>query len=415
MKRYLLLLIGISLVTINPRINGWNEASRMALTQSLVEQHSFVIDSSVFVNTGDKVFINDHFYSDKPSMPSLLAALVYWPLYKLGLNLDYGWSLCYYIIILLTIKVFWICSVLAFRQALQYTPAKSKDYDFLSLLFAVTSLAFTWSATFNNHSLAASSLMIALMFYLKAKNEGTLTSFIYSGMFFGMAAAMDMPTLVFLVGFFVLIFKQWKLDLKTLGFVSAASIPLGIHFAINYAIADTFVPVQIVPEFLDYAGSAWSNSSSVSGVRANSFIFSLKYGLACLVGPRGFLWYNPLLIIILPLLVRNSRSGRHLHHENLVILTSSVILMIYYFSFSSNYGGHSYSIRWFIPLLPLWYFQLFDIRINRSGSIFRYQHGSLIIVSLIIALVGQINPWSNPLFHSIPFVANLLQLMTFLF
>ena len=71
------LLIIVSLLTINPRINGWNEASRMALTQSIVEHHELTIDQSTFQDTGDKLFINGQFYSDKPTTPSFLAALVY--------------------------------------------------------------------------------------------------------------------------------------------------------------------------------------------------------------------------------------------------------------------------------------------------------------------------------------------------
>ncbi|NQV15889.1 hypothetical protein HQ531_10565 [bacterium] len=415
MKRNLLILIILSLITINPRINGWNEASRMALTQSLVEQQSFVIEESIFINTGDKVRVNGHFYSDKPTFPSLLAALAYWPLYKIGLKLDYGWSICYYLIILMTIKVFWIASVLTFRAALKYTSARVEDYDFLTLLYTITSLTFTWSATFNNHSLAASSLMIAFMFYLKAKQEKTLLPFIYSGLFFGLAAVSDMPTGIFLAGFAILVFKKWSLNLRTLGFVISALVPLSIHFSINYSIGNTFVPLQIVPEFLDYEGSVWLNSNVVTGIRVNSPLFSLKYAFACLIGPRGFLWYNPMLLLIFPILLRNTRPGKQLQRESVVILVSSVILMCYYFLFSSNFGGYSYSIRWFVPLLPLIYFHLHDFRLNIQKSNQQALIFSLMAVSIIIALVGQINPWSNLSFHPIPFLANLQQLASFLF
>jgi hypothetical protein len=80
------------MLSIHPRVGSWNDASRMALIQLLVERHTLIIDESTFIDTGKKVYINGHFYSDKPPVPSLLAALVYWPLNHLGLHLDYGWN-----------------------------------------------------------------------------------------------------------------------------------------------------------------------------------------------------------------------------------------------------------------------------------------------------------------------------------
>jgi hypothetical protein len=44
----------------------WNDESRMATIQSLVESKAFVIDHSDYAATGDKVFVAGHFYSDKP-------------------------------------------------------------------------------------------------------------------------------------------------------------------------------------------------------------------------------------------------------------------------------------------------------------------------------------------------------------
>ena len=45
--------------------HSWQEESRMATVQTLVEQGTFIIDHTEFNRTGDKVFVNGHFYSDK--------------------------------------------------------------------------------------------------------------------------------------------------------------------------------------------------------------------------------------------------------------------------------------------------------------------------------------------------------------
>lgn len=413
-KQLILVLIGIALVTINPRINGWNEASRMALTQSLVEQHSFIIDESVMVRGGDKVFINDHFYSDKPALPSMLGAIVYAPLYALGLKLDYGWNLSYYLIILFTLKVFWIASILAFRASLSYTPISRDFIQTAVLVYALASLSFTWSASFNNHSLAGSSLMIGFFLYLKGKHSGTSWNLLGSGLFFGLAASMDMPTTIFLLGFMILVCHTWGWKITTLGFASGAVVPLLISLAVNYSIGKTFIPLQINPDFFVFEGSSWSDPESLSGISLNTLGFTIQYAFLSLLGSKGFIWYNPLLVILIPVILRNTGKDRPFQPETWIILAGTLILMSYYFLFSSNYGGWSYSIRWFVPLLPLLCFYLFemDYLTRRPGSS-RLFYG-LVTVSIIIALIGLINPWSNQDLSLVPLIANLKQLAGFL-
>src|SRR5438105_13666971 len=73
---------------------SWNDGSRLATVESLVDSHTWVIDRSIFVDvptpargspypredvnlrsgTSDKLYIHGHFYSDKPTVPALLLA-----------------------------------------------------------------------------------------------------------------------------------------------------------------------------------------------------------------------------------------------------------------------------------------------------------------------------------------------------
>src|SRR5205085_3561368 len=76
---------------------SWNDGSRLATVESLVDSHTWVIDRSIFVavptpdgpargspypreamnlrsGTSDKLYIHGHFYSDKPPVPALLLA-----------------------------------------------------------------------------------------------------------------------------------------------------------------------------------------------------------------------------------------------------------------------------------------------------------------------------------------------------
>lgn len=409
-KALIPLLILVSLLTINPRINGWNEASRMALTQSLVEHQELTIDNSTFAATGDKVYVDGHYYSDKPVTPSLLAALVYFPLYHLGVELSYGWNLAYYLIIFLIIKTLWVFSVLAFGSVMRILGAAPGPALINTLIFAFASQLFTWSSTFNNHSIAASLIMLAFAFYMRSKQEASLRIYALSGLFFGLAAASDLPTGLFFLGFAYLVLStHQQLNLK-LVFIGVGILPLAIHMALNDHIGGTILPLQFIREYLNFEGSQWSQ-----GVRVNTPLSFLKYMFLSFIGPQGFLVYSPLVAFLLPLIVKHSKQDQPFHQESRVIAASSVLLLMTYFILTQNYGGWAYGIRWFVPLVPLIYIFLFDVDRSLLSSRRRWLFSGLVCYSFIVALIGLINPWSNPEIHAFPILANLKQLSQFLF
>src|SRR5262249_22459060 len=106
----LLVAIVIAFASARPYAGGWNDGSRLASVESLVDQHTWAIDRSIFVEpwafefaagrtpysddsgmmevgTGDKMKVGDHFYSDKPPVPSLFLAGWYYLLkWATGLN-----------------------------------------------------------------------------------------------------------------------------------------------------------------------------------------------------------------------------------------------------------------------------------------------------------------------------------------
>ncbi|MBV9125612.1 MAG: hypothetical protein JO112_19860, partial [Planctomycetes bacterium] len=90
----------IALAGARPYAGGWNDGSRLATVECLVDDHTLAIDRSIFVQvpapgsssrplpydpqeplltrgTYDKLLINGHFYSDKSPVPALLLAGVY--------------------------------------------------------------------------------------------------------------------------------------------------------------------------------------------------------------------------------------------------------------------------------------------------------------------------------------------------
>src|SRR5438270_12818321 len=97
----LAIALAIAVVSARPYAGSWNDGSRLATVECLVDYHTLTIDQSVFVQvpgahdgvppvyyskdapdllsqgTLDKLYIDGHFYSDKSPVPAVLMAGVY--------------------------------------------------------------------------------------------------------------------------------------------------------------------------------------------------------------------------------------------------------------------------------------------------------------------------------------------------
>src|SRR5438105_9840048 len=83
----------VALLSAKPTAGGWQDASRLAMVEALVDHRTWAIDDSIFVKptpghdpfpadqpllqlgTQDKFFIDGHFYSDKPVFALLLGGV----------------------------------------------------------------------------------------------------------------------------------------------------------------------------------------------------------------------------------------------------------------------------------------------------------------------------------------------------
>ena len=405
-KRLIFVLVLIALCMTHSAPQSWNDLSRMGTLQALVESGSFVIDKTEFAGTGDKVFIGGHFYSDKPPVPSVLGAAVYFPLHHLGFRLINGPTFAYYLITLLTVTLFWLFGTLAFFHSLSFTGLDPERRLLASLALGFGSLYFTWSQTLNSHGMAAGSLAIGFYFLLRARYEGHVNrNLAVAGLFLSLAATADMPTGIYYAAFGLYIARDPLLRRAAIFYVAPLLATLVPSLAIDYSIHHSVLPVQIFRTYFQYAGSPWVGSGQLSGTHANDLDFFRTYAVRSLVGPRGFLLYNPLLVIAIWGIGRTIWRKGPFFYEAVTIAAASTVMLLYYWTYTNNYGGWSYSIRWFVPMLPLLffflcpYFEAFDPRRRRWFQ-------ALLCASVVIAAVGAANPWSPVGDTDVPLIVN---------
>jgi hypothetical protein len=412
--RLLILLVLIALGATHCAPMTWNDESRMATVQSVVESGSFVIDQTDFARTGDKVFINGHFYSDKPPLPAVLGAAVYFPLYQLGLRLHAGASLPYFLITLLTVSLFWILGTLACFASLRFTGMDPERRLLAALALGLGSIYFSWSTTFNNHELAAGFLSIGFLFLLRARYEAHVRrDLAIAGFFLSLAATADVPTGFFYLALLLPVMRHPLLRKNAAFYLAPILLTVTPYLAINYSIHHSVLPVQIFRAYFEYPGSPWIGSDELTGMRPNSFGFICSYALLTLFGPKGFLLYDPFLFVAIWGLVHAIRSRGPFASEGIAVAAGTLLLLLYYWVTSDNYAGWSYSIRWFVPLLPLLFFFLypyFETFTKRRENVFQ----ALLCLSVAIATVGALNPWSPEVYSGVPLIANIKQFVAHL-
>jgi 4-amino-4-deoxy-L-arabinose transferase-like glycosyltransferase len=255
-KWFLLSLILLSTFVINVNYQGWNVSSRLATIQSIVEHGSLTIEESVFNYTGDKVYIDGEYYSDKPPTPSYLGAIVYGLLYYCGLSFNYEPVITYYLIVLLIIKGLYIFGLYCFYRSLEFTGIGTGNKNLILISLAFGSLLFTWSSTFNNHVIAASAIMTGFYYYfmhsyVKNKRVYLLSSLI----FFALAGNSDMPMMLFYVVFSMLILNKCRINDFLIYYLLpgiVVSIPTLIT---NLYIHGSIMLIQIISEYFIYDGS----------------------------------------------------------------------------------------------------------------------------------------------------------------
>lgn len=411
-KRVFIALAIIGLFTVLPKVASWSDASRMGTIQGLIDFHTFRIDRTAFVDTGDKVFVGGHYYSDKLTGPALFGAIFYWPLSAFGLKLGYGWNIAYYVITLCTIKVSWLAGLVAFYKSLAFTPLVERKKIWLTLALGVGSLFFTWSATFNNHALAGSWVAIGFYFMLRARHGYRVGRSVFlAGVFLALVGGTDVPILAVFAGFGLYVLADPRLRRHLGWYLLPLPLTALPALLINYRISGSFVPVQLVPEYFLYPGTRWT-AEELTGAGMNSGRFLVKYVFNSSIGTRGFLIYNPLLFLAVPFVVRELSRTRPFFREARVTCVVAVPIVAYYLLYSNNYSGNSYSIRWFVPLLPLLFFFLHPVL--DGGRALRGWFVALFAAGVVIAVVGLINPWTLMGHSDFPLVANLKTLPSLL-
>ncbi len=358
-----------------PYASSWNDGSRLASVEALVERGTFCIDGTTFLERGgppaydpanpvlaratlDKLLINGRYYSDKPPLVSLPLAGAYRALVALGAPAPsarpdvFAWVMCVLLSgtgFAVAIGCMW---ALGTRAGLE---PKWRLWWLGAFVMATMLPAYTRSA--NNHIAqlgAVAALCVLLCRIADAARAGRTAwgALVGAGLLTGFAYNLDLgvgPPLVPAVLLVVAVRTRRLAAVVACGLATLPCILTG-HL-INYQIGGDFLkPLNMNPEYLAWPGSPFT--TTMTGIIRPRPFAQFLYTFDMLFGKKGFFMHNPSLMLPLLAGVAVLRQRATPHRVELLALCGWCAAgWLMYGALSKNHGGACVSIRWFLPFL----------------------------------------------------------------
>lgn len=377
----------IAVLGTRPYAGGWNDGSRLAMVESLVDYGSLAIDHSIFLavpdggpspylddisGTQDKLFIDGHWYSDKSPLPGLFMALVYWLTQAVtGLAARENPGAFCYGMALTSSGVAYVVAVASIDRLGRAIKLRGRTRWLFTASFALATTTLVYSQQVNNHIvlLALTALLTLQLVRLAQETQGSVYSrrrLALIGTLAGLAYGTDLgvgPPLLAATGVLVC----WRVRRPAALMFLAGALPwLGLHHAVNWAVGGTLAPANAVPEYLAWPGSPFSATTMTGQVNHETSLDGISYLIKMLFGKRGFLLHNLPLLLLLPLgwaaLRRRWFTPQEMRPQTVFMpegtwaIAWCVLGFLVYGVSSNNYSGACLSVRWFVPFLAPCYF-----------------------------------------------------------
>jgi hypothetical protein len=422
--------LAIALTQARPYAGCWNDGSRLATVECLVDHHTLAIDRSIFVRdnsradlhrpppypahdtvllrhgTLDKLFVSGHFYSDKSPVPALLLAAWY-QLWQWAT----GWTaarrpdlFCYGATV--------ASSGLAYCLALRCVYLLGRPLGLaLPLRLALTAslglctVAFPYTRHVNNHILllgVSTALVLQLAWLAEDARAGRPPGWrpLALGFLAGLGYAIDLgagPVLLLSTAGLV----GWRCRRAgPVALVVLGALPwLALHHALNYRVGGTLGPANAVPAYFRWPGSPFGPANLTGAWNHPDPGTFLLYAAGLLFGKRGFIGHNLPLFLTLPALAVLLRRRTPERPELVWAVAYAGGAWLLYATTSNNSSGACCSVRWFVPLLAPGYYIL-AVLLRRCP---RYRRDFLLLSAwggVLVALMAEA-PWQHdmvPLF-----------------
>lgn len=369
--------LAIAAICARPYAGSWNDGSRLAAVESLLDRGTLAIDDSIFcrtpqhliesghlpysadradlllLGTYDKLYVRGRFHSDKPAAVSVLMAGMYQPLMWLGVpSPGERPDIFCYAMTLLTSGLGYAIAVGCLWVVGQRVGLEPRWRLLWLAAFALSTYAPTYTQHVNNHGMQLGVIAGMCVLLMGSKPLAASRFSLFSlGTLAGLGFNLDFGSGPPLVAFtFALV--MWR----TRSFRAVLLFSLGVlpwiaaGIGINYAIGGVWKPINMYPEHFQFPGTPFTEEN-LTGFLRHEPLDQFLYAGAMLFGKQGFLNHNlPLLLcVVAGWSVLRTRFASHAELLGMLAWCGATWLM--YGVLSNNMGGGCCSVRWFVPFL----------------------------------------------------------------
>lgn len=385
----------VAVAGARPYPGGWHDQSRLAAVESLIERGTLAIDDSAYRETGDKLFIRGHFYSDKPPVISALMAGVYRAGMLFGLPAPSGhphvfcWALTVAFgagPLLLALLCLWRLGRLVGLDGWRLTAWLA------SAAFASCALAYTRHVNNGMPALAALAAVCALSCEL-ATSGATAWRLVALGLLAGLGFNLDYGSGPFLVPACLALAWWPRRSFADALVVALVALPWVVAaLAIHYAIGGTIKPLSMVAEYSRWPGSSFDESNLTGFWRHTPFTFA-RYAASLLFGKKGLVTHNLPLWLALPALGLLWRPHA-LRPALATMLAWCAAGWLSYAALSDNSGGAALAGRWLVPALAPLYL-LLALHLRERPEALRPFLALSACGAVLAAVMFSIGPWTS--------------------
>lgn len=386
-----------------------NDRSRWCTVWSLVERGTYQIDEIIARpgwDTIDKVRLEGHFYSSKPPFLATLAAGCYWVLkHMAGFDLAERPHQAARAVLILFNLVPWVAALWLLSGMLERYARLELARVVVMMAAGFCTLLTPFLVTFNNHTVAAASLVFALAAFLRIRqdNQGTWWWYALAGFWGAFTACCELPAALW--GAWLFLVLAWKSPRQALlVFLPAALLPLAFFLVTNWLATGGLVPVYAsfsaadspYKYIVDGIPSYWMEPSPIDQSEPSALVYLFH----CVLGHHGIFSLSPIFLLTAAawLTIR-----RHKPHPLYLACQVSMALTIWVLAFyvarsdSRNYGGMTSGLRWAYWLVPLWLLGM--VPVLDAGLPRRGLRGAVVVLAAISAFSAgfpRFNPWQQP-------------------
>jgi hypothetical protein len=434
----------VAVASAHDYAGGWNDGSRLATVESLVDHHTLAIDRSIFsgidlqgrhptyedlkdspyhpeyplmglFGTLDKIHVDGRFYSHKSPVPALLLAGWYaiWQALTGMTAKSNPHAFCYWMT-LGSSGLSYVVAVLSVFQLGRVIDVPLRIRLGLTAGFGLATVALPYTRFVNDHILLlAVAALLALNLARLARGwigqpappaRLPWARVAWAGCLAGLAYTIDLGTgpVLLLCTAAVIGYRLRRAAGLALAVFSLGALPwLALHHAVNWQIGGTFTPAASVPEYFTWPGSPFTAENMTGVWNHDSIGGFLWYAASLLVGIddseglfyRGFFGHNLPVLLALPGVAVALRRRPAELPEVLWAAAWCLGTWLLYSLLSNNYSGTCCSIRWFVPLVAAAYY-IVAVLVRESPQ-YRLDLAVLTGVGLLVgASMWSVGPWT---------------------